>query len=192
MSGRHRERRPRRDNAGRALAGLSAVGATALVIGAASTAPAEASGADWIATAQCESSGDWSIHTGHYEGGLQFDPGTWLAYGGAQYAAHAYLATPAQQIAVAEKVLAKQGRGAWPVCFRAGNRAPAPAAKPAPAVQASTYTGPVTTYVVQLGDTLAGIASAHGTGWEQLAALNRATIPNPDVIYPGQTLRLPA
>ncbi|MBW8797893.1 MAG: peptidoglycan DD-metalloendopeptidase family protein [Streptomyces sp.] len=43
------------------------------------------------------------------------------AYGGTRYAPRADLATKDQQIAVAEKVLAGQGPGAWPVCSaRAG------------------------------------------------------------------------
>ena len=49
-------------------------------------------------------------------GGLQFTEGTWLANGGGQYAPSANLATAAQQIAVAQRVLASQGIGAWPVC----------------------------------------------------------------------------
>jgi hypothetical protein len=51
-----------------------------------------------------------------FEGGLQFLNATWLAYGGGEYAEHAYDATTAQQIAVAERVLDGQGIGAWPVC----------------------------------------------------------------------------
>lgn len=44
-------------------------------------------------------------------------------------------------------------------------------------------------YVVQTGDTLSGIATRYGTGYQILAALN--DISNPDLIYPGQTIRLP-
>jgi len=46
----------------------------------------------------------------------QFTEQTWLGYGGGQYAASANQATPAEQIAVAQRVLAGQGIGAWPVC----------------------------------------------------------------------------
>ena len=75
---------------------------------------------DWDAVALCESGGDWSINTGNgYYGGLQFSPSTWEAYGGLAYAPRADLATRAEQIAVAEKVLAGQGPGAWPTCGRA-------------------------------------------------------------------------
>ena len=75
--------------------------------------------AEWDTVARCESSGNWAINTGNgYQGGLQFAPSTWLGYGGGQFASAAHLATRDQQIAIAEKVLAGQGRGAWPVCGR--------------------------------------------------------------------------
>ena len=75
----------------------------------------------WDRLAACESGGRWHIATGNgFYGGLQFTEGTWLANGGGQYASSADLATPAQQIAVAERVLASQGIGAWPVCGASG------------------------------------------------------------------------
>jgi LysM repeat protein len=81
------------------------------------TTASAASVSTWDAVAQCESTGNWSINTGNgYSGGLQFSPSTWAAYGGTQYASSAGQASEAQQIAVAEKVLASQGPGAWPVC----------------------------------------------------------------------------
>lgn len=71
----------------------------------------------WDQLAQCESGGNWAINTGNgYHGGLQFSPSTWNAYGGQQYAPTANLATREQQIAIAEKVQAGQGWGAWPSC----------------------------------------------------------------------------
>jgi len=80
-------------------------------------APAPSGSVNWPAIAACESGGNWGTNTGNgFYGGLQFTEGTWLANGGGQYAASANLATPAQQIAVAERVLASQGIGAWPVC----------------------------------------------------------------------------
>ncbi|MER7181219.1 transglycosylase family protein, partial [Streptomyces hyaluromycini] len=83
---------------------------------AAGTASA-ATASEWDAVAQCESGGNWAINTGNgYYGGLQFSASTWAAYGGTQYAAQANQATKAQQIQIAEKVLAAQGKGAWPVC----------------------------------------------------------------------------
>jgi len=81
--------------------------------------PPVASGNDWDAVALCESGGNWSINTGNgYYGGLQFSSSTWLAFGGAAYAPRADLAARSQQIAIAEKVLAAQGPGAWPTCGR--------------------------------------------------------------------------
>jgi LysM repeat protein len=81
------------------------------------TTASAASASTWDAVAQCESTGNWGINSGNgFSGGLQFTPSTWAAYGGGQYAGSAAQATQAQQIAVAEKVLADQGPGAWPVC----------------------------------------------------------------------------
>ena len=84
-------------------------------------APASSGGANWSAIAACESGGNWSANTGNgFYGGLQFTQQTWLGYGGGQYASSANLATPSQQIAVAQRVLAGQGIGAWPVCGAGG------------------------------------------------------------------------
>jgi len=71
----------------------------------------------WDKVAQCESTNNWKINSGNgFYGGLQFTASTWREFGGTQYAARADLATKGQQIAIAEKVLASQGPGAWPVC----------------------------------------------------------------------------
>jgi hypothetical protein len=76
---------------------------------------------NWSAIAACESGGNWAASTGNgFYGGLQFTEQTWLANGGGRYASSANLATPAQQIAVAQNVLASQGIGAWPVCGARG------------------------------------------------------------------------
>lgn len=81
--------------------------------------PVPVAGHDWDAVARCESGGNWSSNTGNgYYGGLQFSPSTWSGFGGGDYAPRADLATKQQQIAVAEKVLAVQGPGAWPTCGR--------------------------------------------------------------------------
>ena len=79
--------------------------------------PQSSQGSTWDAIAQCESGGNWSINTGNgFSGGLQFHPQTWTGHGGGQYAPTAAQATREQQIAIAEKVLASQGWGAWPAC----------------------------------------------------------------------------
>jgi murein DD-endopeptidase MepM/ murein hydrolase activator NlpD len=103
--------------------------------------------ATWDKVAQCESGGNWAINTGNgFYGGLQFTNQTWAAYGGTAFASRADLATKAQQITIAERVLDEgwnghrpQGPGAWPVCSaRAGltaggpNPGTAPAPKPVP------------------------------------------------------------
>ncbi|TDW15716.1 resuscitation-promoting factor [Kribbella kalugense] len=76
------------------------------------------SGGAWDRIAACESGGNWASNTGNgYYGGLQFDHGTWAAYGGTAYANNANGASKAQQISIAEKVKADRGGyGAWPVC----------------------------------------------------------------------------
>lgn len=80
-------------------------------------APAVANGSVWDSIAQCESTGNWSINTGNgFSGGLQFAPSTWAGFGGTEYAPQAWQATREQQIAVAQKVQAAQGWGAWPAC----------------------------------------------------------------------------
>jgi uncharacterized protein YabE (DUF348 family) len=74
-------------------------------------------GLDWDAVAQCESGGNWHINTGNgFYGGLQFDSGTWLSYGGGSYAPRADLASREQQISVASKLYAARGSSPWPVC----------------------------------------------------------------------------
>ncbi|MDX3521191.1 transglycosylase family protein [Streptomyces scabiei] len=116
FSSKGKHRRP--SKAARAIAvvgvtGAAAVAAPLMAAGSASAATAS----EWDAVAQCESGGNWSINTGNgYYGGLQFSASTWAAYGGTQYASTANQASKAQQIAIAEKVLAGQGKGAWPVC----------------------------------------------------------------------------
>jgi resuscitation-promoting factor RpfA len=121
--------------------GALAAGATAIGLGVLAT-PAQA--ADWSGVAQCESGGNWATNTGNgYYGGLQFSQSTWNAYGGQAYAPRADLASAAQQIAVAEKVLAGQGIGAWPVCgkYLTGGTTSVPAAT----VKTTTVTPQTTT-----------------------------------------------
>ncbi|WP_449351177.1 transglycosylase family protein [Streptomyces shaanxiensis] len=115
FSGKGKHRRPSKATRAAALAGVTGVAIAAPLMAAGNASAATAS--EWDAVAQCESGGNWSINTGNgYYGGLQFSASTWAAYGGTQYAAQANQASKAQQIAVAEKVLASQGKGAWPVC----------------------------------------------------------------------------
>lgn len=148
MSGRHRKP----TNTGRtvakvALTGIALGGAGVAMAGNASAAP----DSDWDKLAQCEAGGNWGINTGNgFQGGLQFSPGTWTAHGGGEYASTANQATREQQIAVAEKVLATQGWGAWPACSSSlglsssatPRTAPAPAASDTPQWAPQQQSGP--------------------------------------------------
>ena len=117
MSGRHRKQTT--STAGKTIAKVALTGAVlgggAALLGTGSAHAA--TDAEWDQVAQCESTGNWAIDTGNgYHGGLQFSPSTWSGYGGGEFAPQANMATREQQIVVAERVLAGQGRGAWPVC----------------------------------------------------------------------------
>ncbi|WAZ22223.1 LysM peptidoglycan-binding domain-containing protein [Streptomyces cinnabarinus] len=115
FSGKGKHRRPSKATRAIAIAGVTGAAVAAPLMAAGSASAATAS--EWDAVAQCESGGDWSINTGNgYYGGLQFSASTWAAYGGTQYASTADQASKSQQIEIAEKVLAGQGKGAWPSC----------------------------------------------------------------------------
>ncbi|MBS1691878.1 MAG: transglycosylase family protein [Actinobacteria bacterium] len=116
MSGRHRKPTATSVN-------VAKIAFTSAVIGGGSLALAGQAGAatdgEWDQVAACESGGNWAINTGNgYHGGLQFSPSTWSSHGGGEFAPSAYMATKEEQIAVAERVLATQGKGAWPSCGR--------------------------------------------------------------------------
>ncbi|MDF3289723.1 LysM peptidoglycan-binding domain-containing protein [Streptomyces silvisoli] len=176
-----------------------------------------ASDTTWDRVAGCESGGNWSINTGNGNyGGLQFTQQTWAAFGGTAYAPRADLASKAEQIIVAEAVLARQGPGAWPVCSvrahltRGGHPAPVKRSSgprhAAPKSRSHGGTGhrpdtggpaaaPTTSYTVHDGDTLSSVAvqATVPGGWQRLYDANRNVIgPDPDVIYPGQRLTLPS
>ena len=199
---RYRGRHRAPSNTGRAIARTAIAGA---VVGAplVAVAPAAnaATDATWDRVAQCESTGDWSINTGNgFSGGLQFTPSTWRAFGGGQFAPMAYQASRAQQIVVAERVLAGQGWGAWPVCSRKAGATGQPvtirSAPAAPKVNLSApkpAAAPTTgTYVVKRGDSLYSIATRNHVagGWKALVAKNPALAKNPRLIMPGQRIAL--
>lgn len=76
----------------------------------------------------------------------------------------------------------------------------APAPKPAPVQAPAPQPAPAATpdnlfthYIVQPGDNLTYIAAAYGLPWDSLYAANADVIgDNPDLLLPGQRLRLPA
>jgi hypothetical protein len=115
LSGNGRHRRPRQAPALLVAAGVtgSAIAIPLLGAGAASAAD----GLNWDRVAECESGGSWSQNSGNgYYGGLQLTQEDWEKYGGLDYASSADQASRGQQIAVAEKILADQGVGAWRTC----------------------------------------------------------------------------
>ncbi|KIQ19633.1 resuscitation-promoting factor [Rhodococcus sp. Leaf7] len=142
-----------------AVTGAVVAAPLVLSAGTASAAPAH----NWDGVAQCESGGNWGINTGNgYYGGLQFSQSTWAANGGSGTASNA---SKAEQVRVAENVLATQGVGAWPVCGQylssgttSAAEAPAPAPAPAPAAPAAP--APVQS-VVEQG---AALANQYGVG----------------------------
>jgi resuscitation-promoting factor RpfA len=118
MSGRHRKATSSTVSVAKIAFTGAVIGGGGLALAGAGQANAATDG-EWDTVASCESGGNWAINTGNgYQGGLQFSPSTWSGHGGGEYAPSAHLATKEQQIAVAERVLASQGRGAWPVCGR--------------------------------------------------------------------------
>ena len=193
------------------LIGVLAAVALALGVASVTAAPASAAGTVWDRVAKCESSGNWKINTGNgYYGGLQFSSRTWRGFGGGKYASRANLATKGEQIAIARRVLASQGAGAWPVCSRrAGltksngkaSRTATPATNPgastatvkkAPAQKSPAVTTAKKTVRVKSGDTIAKLARRHSVkgGWRGLWNLNKKTVKNPNRIHIGQVLRV--
>ncbi|MFF4690333.1 transglycosylase family protein [Streptomyces sp. NPDC001307] len=137
FSGKGTHRRPSKAVRAITLAGVAGAAVAAPLMAAGNASAATAS--EWDKVAQCESGGNWSINTGNgFYGGLQFTNSTWAAYGGTAYAARADLATKAQQIAVAEKVLKGQGKGAWPVCGTGLSSTPYNGSAPAAAKSTTT------------------------------------------------------
>lgn len=203
----------------RRFIGIVASLALAFGIGAVGVSPAQAATTVWDRVAACESGGRWTISTGNgYYGGLQFSTSTWQGFGGGRYASTANRASKAEQIAIARRVLAGQGPGAWPVCSRragltrANGRASVnatPATNPgqtftraavAKKVVQRKYSSPRSTKAslasrtvrVKRGDTLTKIAYRYHVagGWRGLWKLNRKTVNNPNRIYVGQVLTL--
>jgi len=212
--GRHRKPRNTARTVGLATAPLAAVIPFAL------SSPAQAATTNtWERLASCESGGNWHINTGNgYYGGVQFSDGTWDGNGGERFARRADLATKAEQIVIAEKVLDARGWSPWPACSArlgldksdargepskhpdgktaaerrvASNREDNQSASRGKHRKAHHRAHAV--YVVRSGDTLSGIASKKHVsgGWMHLYRMNRSTIgSNPGLIRVGQHLRL--
>jgi hypothetical protein len=192
---------------------LAAVSAAGLALSA-TAANAATPTSTWDSLAQCESGGNWSTNTGNgFSGGLQFTSSTWAAYGGTGSPADA---SREQQIAVVERVQASQGWGAWSSCasqlgLSGGGGAPVQSApvqsapvkqatqvQSAPVQQAPRHATSVPlsgeTYTLQAGDTLSIVAQKLGIqgGWQHLADANLDTISDPNLVFEGQVIQLPA
>ena len=184
------------------LAGAVTTGATFAVSGTANAAPDEV----WDRIAKCESGGKWNTNTGNgYAGGLQFSPSTWRAHGGKGNPANA---SREEQIRVAERVLASQGWGAWPVCSKKVGAKGKPTPRSEKSSTAKTVAGKTTrtevkknsaaapkqggNYTVAAGDTLSTIASKHNVpgGWQALFNNNRDVLGDPNKLKVGQQLKL--
>ena len=60
--------------------------------------------AAWERVAMCEEGGNWQSDGSRFSGGLGITRANWAIYGGLQYASEGALATPDQQIMVAERI----------------------------------------------------------------------------------------
>jgi len=207
--------------AARRGATVAAISAAGLALSA-TAANATTSTSTWDALAQCESGGNWSINTGNgYSGGLQFSPTTWAAYGGTGSAADAsreQQIAVAEQVQASQgwgawpscsAQLGLSGGGSGvvpqsvPVQSAPVQAAPVQAApvQSVPAEQAAPVAKHVTavalsgeTYTLQAGDTLSIVAEKLGIegGWQHLADANLDTIADPNLVFEGQVIQLPA
>ncbi|WP_328413641.1 transglycosylase family protein [Streptomyces violaceus] len=115
LSGNGRHRRPRQAPALLVAAGVTGSAIAIPLLGASGASAAD--GTTWDRIADCETGGAWSQNSGNgYFGGLQLSQEDWENHGGLDYAPSADLASRSQQIAVAERILADQGAGAWRTC----------------------------------------------------------------------------
>lgn len=200
---------------------VAAVSAAGLALSA-TAANAATSTSTWDALAQCESGGNWSTNTGNgYTGGLQFSASTWAAYGGTGSAADAtreQQIAVAEQVqasqgwgawpSCASQLGLSGGGGATavapqsvPVQSVPVQSVPVqsvPVTAPTGAVDSARHAAPVAlsgeTYTLEAGDTLSSAAeklSIEG-GWQSLADANMDTIADPDLVFEGQILQLPA
>lgn len=192
----------------RQLAGASAAAIALPTLVA--LAPAAQADTAWETLAECESGGDPDAvnPAGPYYGLYQFDLQTWRSVGGEGLPTDA---TAAEQTMRAKMLYQRRGWQPWPVC---GDGLPSPSVEADAEVRASASADagddsgtdvatdaaggvtvdsvyPADNYRVQSGDTLAGIAAAHGTTVAALAEANPRTIEDPDLLYPGEGLYVP-
>ena len=110
------------------------------------------------------------------EGEMPFGTGAWGFWAIWQYTSSA---------GTLDRDVANMDRDAWMAYAAKNGETPHPAPSPTPApAPAPSYQ----TYTVVPGDTLSGIAARFGTTYQKIAADNG--IANPNLIYPGQVLRI--
>jgi nucleoid-associated protein YgaU len=153
----------------------------------------------------CESGGH-NIEHGGDPGGVstasgvyQFVNGTWRYFGGTEFAPRAIAATRQQQDTVADRAYAANGLKDWEAsrpCWSV-KLARHSSGQEAPRHAVVTHhhhhhrhgtVGQI--HVVQRGDTLSGIAAAHELDLGTILAANAEIIDNPNVIFPGQRIRI--
>jgi resuscitation-promoting factor RpfA len=173
--------------------------ATLTAVSVPGTAAADPPGG-WGPIIECESSGR-NIEHGGDPGGVstasgyfQFVNGTWRAFGGLEFAPRAINASLAEQTIVANRAFDRNGLRDWEAsrhCWQ-GKVAAVKINPPAPAqprlpkeVEPPKQSNTVT---VKRGDTLSEL---FGADWRKVYEANRSTIgSNPNLILPGQTLRV--
>lgn len=113
------------------------------------------------------------------------------AWSGGQISTHAHFRQYSNDVTVAGAAVDinetyQRDFGAWGI----GNASPVPQPTPAPTPPPAPDPVLRGTYLVQQGDTLGAIASRFGTTYVYLAQING--IANPNLIYPGQVLKINA
>jgi LysM repeat protein len=196
------------------VAGIVAAGTPLALSGTANAATPAPTASDevWDQLANCESGGKWNTNTGNgFSGGLQFTPSTWRANGG-KGSPHG--ASRAEQIAVAERVLASQGWGAWPSCSKkinakgkatprssssdnssssdrsSASKSARTEVKPTAPAKPTQLTKAGANYTVAAGDTLSKIAQSRNVpgGWQALHEKNKDVLSDPAALKVGQQL----
>lgn len=112
------------------------------------------------------------------EGEMPFGTGAWGFWAIWQYTSSA---------GSLDRDVANMTREAWQAYASKNGETPKPAPTPTPA-PAPTPNPSYETYTVVRGDTLSGIASRYGTTYQKIASDNG--ISNPNLIYPGQVLKI--
>ncbi|MER0246514.1 transglycosylase family protein, partial [Streptomyces sp. HSW2009] len=116
-SGNGKHRRPRQAPAIVVAAGVTGAGIALPLLGATGAGAADTQ--TWDRVADCESGGVWSANEGNGKyGGLGLSLDAWQLYGGTDHAPRPDLASRAQQIAIAEDILADRGPVAWSGCAK--------------------------------------------------------------------------